>query len=95
MLTSTPATRMSARLFHNSTEKEQPMTTPIDAAMDAMVIWKETGAQPGNDGLPYATHYGVLHIGELEFRVYQLNTGQRVIDAEDMRAFFEILGLAE
>lgn len=40
------------------------------------------------DGLPYPTHAGELRVGGHVLRVYQLNTGERVIDAGDVAAFF-------
>jgi len=33
----------------------------------------------------------MLHIGEMTLRVSQLNTGQRVIDADDLEQFFGLL----
>lgn len=44
---------------------------------------------PGeNDGLPFVTHQATLMVGPVLLRVYQLNTGQRIIDADDLRDFF-------
>ena len=37
---------------------------------------------------PVATHWGILHIGNVELRVYQLSNGQRVISQEDLLNFF-------
>jgi hypothetical protein len=49
-----------------------------------------------HDGLPpeglYATHSGVLTIGESELRVYQLSDGTRVFDTDDVQRFFLGLG---
>lgn len=42
-------------------------------------------------GLPYPTHAGELRVGGHVLRVYQLNTGARVIDAADVAAFFSPL----
>ena len=36
----------------------------------------------------YATHEGVLNIGEAQLRVYQLSDGRRVLDAEDIHRVF-------
>lgn len=33
---------------------------------------------------PVATHEGVLHLGSVRVRVYQLNNGQRVIHPDDL-----------
>jgi hypothetical protein len=38
---------------------------------------------------PVATYQGILKIGDLELRVYQLSNGQRVIAEEDLVRFFE------
>lgn len=62
------------------------MKKPIDIMMDA-VAWEPTGLT-GGDGLPYATHSGVLHIMDKSLRCYRLNTGQAIIHADDMNALF-------
>lgn len=64
--------------------------TLADRLLDS-VVWEPTGADGANaDGLPYATHSGVLTLGELELRVYQLSDGRRIIDADD---FVKLLGI--
>lgn len=63
--------------------------TPIDYLLST-VQW-EPLLPPANDSdpLPYATHQGMLTIpGFGKLRVYQLNTGQRIINAEDLAAIF-------
>lgn len=40
------------------------------------------------DGLPFATHTGVMEIMGKKLRCYRLNTGQIVFNAEDVRDFF-------
>lgn len=55
--------------------------TPIDKLLDK-VQWVEirrVGDMP-NDGLPYATHEGVLRIDHIELKCYQLNDGRRIFD---------------
>ncbi len=61
------------------------MKSPIDIAMD-QVEFKETGNKPEGD-MPYATHEGLLKIGDLEFKCYRLSTGQSVIDSDDFNNF--------
>lgn len=62
--------------------------TPVDQLL-GRVDWKATGNTPGESGLPYATHSGVLEItGCAPLRCYRLNTGQAVFDADDFEAFF-------
>lgn len=67
------------------------MTTPMDVLLDA-VDWQETGdpedVAMADDGIPWVTHSGVLNIGPAKFRCYQLNDGTRILDAEDVEAFF-------
>lgn len=61
---------------------------PIDLMMDA-VEW--IAADPTIEHAPdavYATHEGILRIEDFEFRCYQLNTGERVLHAEDIERFF-------
>ncbi len=47
-----------------------------------------TGAEPPADGGSYAVMQGELVVDGHRMRVYQLNTGQRVINAEDVHDFF-------
>lgn len=61
--------------------------TLIDAMLD-QVEWKALPWTPEDSELPTATHGGFLQLGECKLRVYQLNDGRRVIDAEDIYAFF-------
>lgn len=61
--------------------------------MDAMfenVRWKELAAleEDQGDGL-WATHEGTLEFAPgVSLRCYQLNDGQRVLDADDVTRFF-------
>ena len=65
--------------------------TPIDQIMNA-VEWEPVEGQiVEDDGSSYATHHGMLRIAGFEPKCYQLNTGQRVIDAEEMERFFGAL----
>ena len=58
--------------------------TPEDLGQ---VDWRPIDTGPSNDGTAYATHYGVLQVGDLEIRVYRLNTGQAVIHQDDFLKF--------
>lgn len=42
-------------------------------------------------GLPFVTHQGTLHFGGFTCQVYQLNTGQRIIDEKAVIAFMRFL----
>lgn len=61
---------------------------PIDLILDE-VAWVEIPSDGNSDGeLPFATHEGILNLGEVTLRVYQLNDGRRIIDCDDLDAFF-------
>lgn len=67
--------------------------TPIDQLM-AQIDWKPipyaASAEPPDD-LPYATHTGVLHLpGVGALPCVQLNTGQRVFEAEAFERLFDL-----
>jgi hypothetical protein len=63
--------------------------TPIESLLNN-VAWEKTNQKPEGD-LPYATHSGVLKIGDIELRCYRLSTGQAVFNAEDFEALFGVL----
>ena len=63
--------------------------TPIESLL-TNVDWVRTRNEPKGD-LPYATHEGVLKIGEIALRCYRLNTGQAIFNAEDFEALFGVL----
>lgn len=69
------------------------MTTPIDTLLNE-VEWKETenaeNVAMADDGIPWATHSGVLTILGAQLRCYRLNTGQAIFDADDVAALFEL-----
>jgi len=64
---------------------------PIAKLLDA-VSWRpvcyETDPSEVSDGLPHVTHEGTLDFCGTKFRVYQLSSGDRVIDADDIKEFF-------
>ena len=49
-----------------------------------------TGIEPPADGSAYAVMQGELIAAGSRLRVYQLSTGQRVINADDVHNFFGI-----
>lgn len=62
--------------------------SPMDQLLDA-VEWTARGEIPPEDtSMPYATHEGVLRIGDQELRVARLSDGRAVIDRDDLIAFF-------
>jgi hypothetical protein len=62
----------------------------IEALLDT-VEWseiKDGSPVDAGDGLPYATHQGVLWIGDRSLRCYRLSDGRAVFDADDVHEFF-------
>lgn len=39
------------------------------------------------EGLPYATHQGILNLAGHKFTIHQLSDGRRILDAEDVLNF--------
>jgi len=67
------------------------MKTPIDIMMDD-VVWEEIDSidiEPDSD-MPHATHKGILRIGDVSLKCYQLSDGMRVLDADDVADFFNM-----
>lgn len=62
---------------------------PIHRLLDALSWEPIPEAHPGDDGMPYATHRGVLELRELRLRCYTLNDGRRIFDADDVARLFE------
>lgn len=69
--------------------------TPIEMMFDGVEWFAIPGDGPTDPGIPVATHWGVLKFGESSLRCYQLNTGQRVFDIEDVHRFFSGEGFTE
>jgi hypothetical protein len=69
------------------------MMSALDRLFDR-VQWValDQDALAHHDDVPYATHEGWLEIGDIRLHVYQLNTGDRVIEEESMQRFFRWLG---
>lgn len=69
------------------------MPTPIDLMLDAVEWTPIAGTRPPDaDGLPVATHSGVLRVGDIDLRCYQLADGRRLFDADDIRRVFGLGG---
>jgi hypothetical protein len=65
------------------------VSEPIDKLLDQL-HWTEVKRPRDPRGtLPFATHEAVLEIDGHKLRVYQLDNGQRMIDADDAAAYFE------
>jgi hypothetical protein len=68
---------------------ELKMKSAIETALDQVELRPvSTDANEQDDGIAYVTHEGVLEFGGLAFRVYQLNTGERIIPCEDLERVF-------
>lgn len=63
------------------------MKSPIDMALDGLT-WTALPPREVTDGIPVATHEGVFVLGTFPLRVYRLSDGRRIIDADDLNAFF-------
>ena len=60
---------------------------PIEQLLDTL-DWQPVEMDPSDDGLPFATHSGVLEIAGHKFRCFRLNDGRAVFHADDVNAFF-------
>ncbi len=72
------------------------MKTPVDVMLDA-IEWQEISpdgepARPENDGIPIATHQGELDFLGMKIKVFQLEDGRRLLDADDVH---RLLGMLE
>jgi hypothetical protein len=71
------------------------MPNPVEILLN-QVDWQPVTPPDEIDGEPYAMHSGILNLGTMEMRVFQLNNGQRIILKEDFERFFGCgLGLPE
>lgn len=64
--------------------------TPIDIMLDN-VDWVPIDRQYSSIPQPnelYATHGGIMKVGNAELEVFILNNGERVISAESLERFF-------
>lgn len=60
------------------------------------VEWKEVaGNSDAADGIPYATHEGVVEFFGKKIRCYRLNDGRAVVNADDLNAAMADIGLVE
>ena len=66
------------------------MKLPIDRMLSQIEWQKVDHIPPDTYSLPYVTHCGVLVIGDINLKVYQLNNGKRIIDEEDLNRFLGI-----
>lgn len=61
--------------------------TPIEQLLNE-VEFTPLGSKPNDSGLPYATHTGIMKIGEVEIEVSVLNDGRRIISTDAMDKVF-------
>ena len=64
--------------------------TPIEIMLDGVEYKKLDTSRIKVTDLPYATHEGILKIGEMELKVYVLNDGRRVFMFEDFEKLLNI-----
>lgn len=53
------------------------------------VEWETLPPQDDSNGMPYATHSGVLELMGKKLRCFQLSNGEAVFDADDFNEFME------
>lgn len=70
------------------------MSSPIDKMLDK-IEWEPLEGEAVEGDLPHATHSGILDLGGMKLRVFQLSDGKRVIEENDLIAFFEGLAPSE
>jgi len=64
------------------------LSSPVDTLLDE-VEWEAVSLPPAPYGpLPYVTHKGELHLGDLSLRCFILSDGQRIFDADDIEHLF-------
>ena len=63
----------------------QQVKKTMDALLDT-VEWREVeiAMYADDDTMPYVTHEGVLDVGGMKLKVFQLSDGHRVIEAASM-----------
>ena len=61
--------------------------TPIEMMLEGVTWIARENVPPQDDGIPYATHEGVLELMGVSMRVYRLSSGQAVVHADDMEQF--------
>ena len=60
----------------------------LETLLDS-VNWERIDATPADtNGLPYATHQGVLTIGGEALRCFRLNDGRAILHADDVHRVF-------
>jgi hypothetical protein len=71
------------------------MNSAIEQAI-AAVLEPIKDPQANDQGVPYATHSGVLELAPgLRLDVYRLSTGEAVVGETGMLAFLEFLGISQ
>jgi hypothetical protein len=65
------------------------MKSVIDKMLDSVDWTPVEHLPPPTYTELYATHVGVLTIGDFTFKCHVLSNGQRVIDADDLERFFK------
>lgn len=65
------------------------MKTTIDTLLDSLEWKPEPKPEVSNNSdLPFVTHSGLLRLNGVQLKVYQLSSGERVIDADDLQELF-------
>lgn len=57
------------------------------------VSWEQSkDYAPNLDGIPVATHHGVLEIGDVRLNCYRLDDGRAIVDADDFAQLLKAWG---
>lgn len=62
--------------------------SPIEKLLDSITYVPTNFVKETDSDLPYATHEGILKLGEVEIKVVQLSNGQRIIPQGELEKIF-------
>lgn len=64
---------------------------PIEKLIQNIVMTKVDMPTKFQKDMPYVTHEGILELGEIKIKVFQLNTGLRVIPEKELERVLKII----
>lgn len=67
--------------------RETVVKAPIERLLDEIEWTPAPPPDTKDDDVSYVTHSGILELGSVKFRCYQLSDGRRILDAEDVNTF--------
>ena len=66
-------------------------SSAVNRMLDAVAWMPQPEPLDNPNMLPFVTHSGVLDLGGIKLKVYQLSNGNRIIDADDLHKLFGII----